>query len=83
MRQAGEAALVYIRLQKGPIRIDPLLRAIAEQSGAEYVSPCSILGSNEGYLVRLGGSADWLTTFDYGHLTETGSIYVVSHFPKL
>jgi peptidoglycan/LPS O-acetylase OafA/YrhL len=70
-------------LQKEPIRIDPLLRAIAEQSGAEYVSPCAILGSNEGYLVRLGDSADSLTTFDYGHLTETGAIYVVSHFPKL
>ncbi len=66
-----------------PVRIDPLLRSLAERSGAEYLSPCSILHAEGGFLVRLGDSADSLTTFDYGHLTAKGATYVVSHFPKL
>jgi peptidoglycan/LPS O-acetylase OafA/YrhL len=66
-----------------PLRIDPLLRAVAEQSGAEYVSACAILGSKEGYLIRLGDTGDSLTTFDYGHLTVAGATYLVSHLSGL
>lgn len=66
-----------------PIQIDRELRLVAEQSGATYVSPCEILGSSEGFLIRLGDTGDSLIYFDYGHLTDKGSIYLVSHFPKL
>jgi peptidoglycan/LPS O-acetylase OafA/YrhL len=78
---------VPVRMKMGidpePCRIDAPMAALAERNGAEYVSPCAILGNQEGFLVRTADTADSLTAFDYGHLTESGSRYLVSRFPKL
>jgi len=68
---------------KEPLLIDGVLRALAEQSGAEYVSPCAILGSSEGFLIRVGDTGDSLIEFDYGHLTVKGSAYLVAQFPRI
>ena len=64
-----------------PPKVDALMRKFAEERGVEYVSPCSILGNKDGFLTRIGDSADSLTAFDYGHLTVVGSEYLVSRFP--
>jgi hypothetical protein len=47
------------------------------------VSPCAILGSSEGFLIRVGDTGDSLIEFDYGHLTVKGSAYLVAQFPRL
>jgi hypothetical protein len=65
-----------------PIRIDGLMASMASRLGIEYISPCTILGGPEGFLVRTGDTPESLTAFDYGHLTASGSEYLVSHFPK-
>ena len=64
-----------------PPKVDALMRKFAEERGIEYLSPCSILGNDEGFLTRIGDNADSLTAFDYGHLTVIGSEYLVSQFP--
>jgi hypothetical protein len=66
-----------------PARVDKLMAALADRVGAEYVSPCQILGNDAGYLVRTGDTPESMTSFDGSHLTPSGSIYVVSHFPRL
>jgi peptidoglycan/LPS O-acetylase OafA/YrhL len=66
-----------------PIETDGLMAALATRLGVDYVSPCRILGSDQGFLVRTGDTPDSLTTLDYGHLTVKGSEYLVDHFPEL
>jgi peptidoglycan/LPS O-acetylase OafA/YrhL len=66
-----------------PARLDPLMAALAQRLGVDYVSPCRILGNGDGFLVRTGDTADSLMTYDSSHLTANGSKYLVSHFPKL
>lgn len=66
-----------------PMEVDHLMAPFAERQGIEYVSPCKILGNEEGFLVRTGDDPDSLTTYDYGHLSVKGSEYVVDHFPRL
>jgi peptidoglycan/LPS O-acetylase OafA/YrhL len=64
-----------------PMRIDALMEALCRRDGVQYISPCRIFWSEEGFLVRTGDTADSLVAFDYGHLTAAGSVYLVSHFP--
>lgn len=63
------------------LQIDPLLHDLAAKSGVAYISPKSILCNASGCMTRLGDTGDALTAWDYGHLTEIGSRYLVSHFP--
>jgi hypothetical protein len=63
-------------------RIDEQLAAMAVRQGIEYISPCHLLGNRDGVLVRTGETADSLVVFDNSHLTASGSIYLVSHFPR-
>jgi hypothetical protein len=65
-----------------PAKIDALMRPFCQRLGVEYISPCEILGGRDGFLVRLGDTADSLVAFDYGHLTKVGSEYLVSRFPR-
>ncbi len=78
---------VPTRLQTGlrpePLRLDTAMSAWCADAGVQYVSPCRILGNQDGFLVRLGDTADSLIAFDYGHLTVTGSRYLAAHFPQL
>ena len=55
----------------------PELRAIALESGAEYVSPLALLCDEGSCLVAPGGAVDGILVFDQSHLTAAGSRYVV------
>jgi peptidoglycan/LPS O-acetylase OafA/YrhL len=66
-----------------PAQVDKSMYALSDRLGAEYISPCQILGNEEGYLVRTGDTAESVMTYDYSHLTASGSRYLVSHFPEL
>jgi peptidoglycan/LPS O-acetylase OafA/YrhL len=70
-------------LEAAPMRIDREMAAFSARLGVEYISPCGILGNQDGFLVRVGDSADSLTAYDYGHLTAAGSLYLGAHFPPL
>lgn len=76
-----------VRMKTGlhpePLLVDPLMAALSERLGIEYISSCKILEGQDGYIVRLGDTVDSLVIFDAGHLTAKGSIYLVSRFPDL
>jgi hypothetical protein len=79
-------ASVPVRMTEGadprPAEVDRLMAALAMRLGVEYISPCNILGNQDGYLVRTGDTPESLTTYDSSHLTANCSIFLVSHFPK-
>ncbi len=64
-----------------PVHLDSLMEALGARLGIEYISPCKIMGNQDGFLVRTGDTPDSLTTLDQSHLTTSGSVYLVSHFP--
>ena len=64
------------------IPVDMRLRDLSKELGVNYISPKDIFCNESGCLTRLGETADTLTAWDYGHLTDTGSIFLVSKFPK-
>jgi peptidoglycan/LPS O-acetylase OafA/YrhL len=66
-----------------PPGLDRKMAALAASLGVEYDSPCSVLGNQDGFLVRTGEGAETLTTYDSSHLTVSASIYLVSHLPPL
>ncbi len=65
------------------LRIDALMADMCRRLGVDYVSPCSILRDQEGFLVRTGDTPDTLIVYDSAHLTASGSRFLVSHFPRL
>jgi peptidoglycan/LPS O-acetylase OafA/YrhL len=67
-------------INKDTLLVDALMGPFCQQLGAMYISPCTILRNENGFLVRLGDTADSLVCFDYGHLTKAGSEYLVSRF---
>jgi hypothetical protein len=70
-----------IGLRKNFIALDPKMREFARIAGAEYLSPRSILCNDQGCLTRLGDSGKDLISWDDSHLTERGSVFLVSSFP--
>jgi peptidoglycan/LPS O-acetylase OafA/YrhL len=58
-------------------RADRGLREHAERLGVEFVSGYGTLCNAEGCLVKMGGAAGGLTTWDDHHLTSEGSAIVV------
>jgi hypothetical protein len=79
-------APVPVRMTEGvdprPAAVDRLMSLLGERLGIEYISPCKILGNQDGYLIRIGDTPDSLMTYDSSHLTANCSIFLVSHFPK-
>jgi hypothetical protein len=58
-------------------KVDSELRALAAETGAEYVSPLNLACDERGCLVAPGGTAAQMLVFDQSHLTPVGSKYVV------
>jgi peptidoglycan/LPS O-acetylase OafA/YrhL len=54
--------------------IDNKLEAIAKEVGISYISPYQTLCNLDGCLATIQGDP---TAFDYGHLTVTGSIFLI------
>jgi peptidoglycan/LPS O-acetylase OafA/YrhL len=55
---------------------DQFLEGQAKVLGIDYVSARKIMCDNEGCLARIGNNGAELTTYDIGHLTYPGSIFV-------
>jgi peptidoglycan/LPS O-acetylase OafA/YrhL len=62
--------------------VDPVMSAYAKGLGVNYLSPIKILCNGSGCITRLGNTGDTLIAWDYAHLTEIGSRFVVSRFPR-
>ncbi|MDK2351642.1 MULTISPECIES: acyltransferase family protein [Pseudomonas aeruginosa group] len=60
--------------------VDDILREKAVALGVNYISPRRILCDDEGCLTRLGDTGDQLTAWDYGHLTDAASVFLVGRF---
>jgi hypothetical protein len=65
-------------------RVFEVERQVAEIAAfmqVDYLSVTEILCGTEGCLTRYGMSPETLITWDYGHLTNGASEYLVSKFP--
>ena len=80
-------AAVPMRLSSGARpesrTIDEQMAAACRRLGVRYVSPVAIFGGPDGYLVRFGDQPEDLASYDYGHLTTAGSLYLAAHIPTL
>jgi len=64
-------------------KIDKEMEIFAKSQHVRYISPISILCiDEENCLAQTDKSYASLIAWDYGHLTEHGSIYLVSKFPN-
>lgn len=61
---------------------DVAASSLASRLGVNYISPLRILCNDDGCVTRLGDTVDSLTAWDYAHLTENGSRFLVSQFPR-
>lgn len=68
-------------LQHNFIKVDTTLRSFSNTLGINYLSPKEIMCDESGCITKLGETGDTLIAWDYGHLTDKGSQYLVSRFP--
>ena len=64
-------------------KLDVEMQHLATEMKINYISPYKLLCNPEGCLTRSGDNLDTILTWDHGHLTEAGSIFIVSHFPRM
>lgn len=69
-------------LNQNALQLEPLLLDFSKRLKVNYISPMRILCNQQGCITRLGENADSLTAWDYAHLTEMSSRFLVSQFPK-
>ena len=62
--------------------LDNQIRAFAQTYNVRYFAPRSILCNENGCLTYVNENTGALTTFDAGHLTKEGSVYLGRHFPE-
>lgn len=70
-------------LNKNFILLDEELKTKLLKYSVQYISTKDIFCNSEGCLTRIGNTDYDLTAWDYGHLTKSGSIYLVSKFPDI
>jgi peptidoglycan/LPS O-acetylase OafA/YrhL len=61
--------------------LDVQVRDFATKHNIRYISALSALCDEKGCLTYVNGNSGALTSFDAGHLTREGSIYLGLHFP--
>jgi peptidoglycan/LPS O-acetylase OafA/YrhL len=85
-RKTGQASApnrMLTGLSQGLFEVDQELGAVAQKEGAEYVSPVAMLCDTHGCLTRYDSSLETVLTWDYGHLTNGASEFLVSKFPDI
>lgn len=70
-------------LNRRVFEADRQIAEIAASMKVDYLSATGIFCGTEGCLTRYGLTPETLTTWDYGHLTNGASEYLVSKFPEL
>jgi len=66
-------------LLPGIAGIDRKLQQQLRDSGATYVSAWQVFCNTEGCLTRTGSDPQGFVTWDYGHLTTSGAVYLLVH----
>lgn len=61
--------------------LDKTIDTLATETNVSYISLYKILCNSEGCLTSIGRNNSKLTMHDGNHLSVSGSIFVVSHFP--
>jgi hypothetical protein len=63
-------------------KIEEPMRQIAKEKGATYILPRDILCEGEKCLTRLSDQQEDLLAMDYGHLTVSGSNFLIARCEK-
>jgi peptidoglycan/LPS O-acetylase OafA/YrhL len=58
------------------------LDVFSKKKNLHYISAIQIMCNEQGCITKMGETGESLTTWDYGHLTSIGSIFMVSRFPN-
>lgn len=69
-------------LKEVALKLDEPMEIYAKGLMVNYISAMKILCNDSGCLTRLGENGSSLTAWDYGHLTNTASEFLVSRFPE-
>lgn len=69
-------------LNQNLIKLELSLSDFSNQQGINYISPFKILCNETGCITKLGETGDTLITWDSEHLTNIGSVFLVSKFPN-
>jgi hypothetical protein len=81
--QAEVPSRLLLGLNPNVFIVDRQMAEIATALEVEYISPQHLLCDTKGCLTRYGESLETLITWDYGHLTNGASEYLVSKFPDI
>ena len=82
-KDTGDIPLrMNIGLNTGFMQLDDQMVVFAKEKHVNYISPRRILCNADGCLTRLGDNNESLIAWAYCHLTQKGSEYLVSRFPK-
>jgi peptidoglycan/LPS O-acetylase OafA/YrhL len=81
--QAEVPSRLSLGLNPNVFIVDRQMAEIATALEVEYISPQHLLCDTKGCLTRYGESLETLITWDYGHLTNGASEYLVSNFPDI
>jgi SGNH domain (fused to AT3 domains) len=63
-------------------KLDDEMRVFAKEQNVNYVSLLAIFCTDKGCLTRTGDKPAALTTFDMGHFTLDGSLYMGQNYPE-
>jgi peptidoglycan/LPS O-acetylase OafA/YrhL len=62
--------------------IDKHLRELSFRLGFDYISAYEEMCNREGCISRIGENANQIVSFDYGHLSPAGSVYLINSMAK-
>jgi peptidoglycan/LPS O-acetylase OafA/YrhL len=69
-------------LNQNFIQLDEALKVRFKSNGVKYISTKELLCDSAGCITMTGKGVDTLMVWDYGHLTKTGSEFLVDKFPN-
>ena len=64
-------------------QLDSQMKKFAEEHGANFISPYTILCDMNGCLTRVGDRVESMMHWDVSHLTQAGSEYLASAFAAM
>lgn len=70
----------YKNFNSSAFELDEQIGLTAKKSGIDFISPLKLLCDETGCLISVSSNDLEPLSWDYGHLTSTGSIYLVSKF---
>jgi hypothetical protein len=74
---------MWFGFNKDIISLDAEMSEMSQRLEVNYISPYKILCDANGCLTKVGDTGASLTAWDVGHLTRSGSEFLVARFPRL